>query len=35
MDAFVHWHKRFEDPLREFPDEESYAAAREESLTRR
>jgi hypothetical protein len=32
MDAFVHWHKRFEDPLRQFPDEESYVNAHKESL---
>jgi len=34
MDAFVHWHKQSEDPLRQFPDAESYEAARRESLKR-
>ena len=35
MDAFVHWHKRSEDPLTDFPDAESFEAARKESLGKR
>jgi len=32
MDAFVHWHKRSEDPLRQFPDAEAFETARKDSL---
>jgi len=32
MDAFVHWHKRSEEPLRQFPDAEAFEAARKDSL---
>lgn len=35
MDAFVHWHKKSEDPLRSFEDLDAYEAARKNSLAGR
>ncbi len=32
MDAFVHWNKRFEDPLSAYPDDAAYRAAARASL---
>jgi hypothetical protein len=32
MDAFVHWNKRFEDPLSNYPDDQSYRDAARASL---